>query len=173
MRGFSAKLEYFVLNFNNKNKYLLISFMILFDLAITFSLSLIFSLLKGEEIFEIDFLIDQSLSTVFFFTVILAPILETFIFQFLTIESIIWIFRKMKIPYEMIFSIIISGVAFGSSHAYNIYYVLVAILIGLLYGVYYFIARYHQKMNAFLTICIIHSISNLIGFIVDDWLGLI
>ncbi|WP_198675326.1 CPBP family glutamic-type intramembrane protease [Pleomorphovibrio marinus] len=147
--------------------------MILADLVLTFSLSLVFSLLKGDEIFEIYFLREQSLSTVFFSTVILAPIIETFTFQFLTTESLIWIFRKMKIPHVMFFSILISGVAFGSSHGYNMNYVLVAILIGLLYGVYYFIARYHHRMNAFLTICIVHSISNLIGFDFDDWLGVL
>ena len=158
--------------FKNFNKYCLLFVMIFIDLIFLFIISLSVTLIIGEEAFEVDFLIGQSLVDIFFITVIFAPIIETLIFQFLIIESILFLFKKLELSNSLFASVIISGVFFGISHSYNIYYVLVTILLGLLLGIFYLIAKKHTSMNAFLTVCIVHSCSNLVGFIVDDWLKL-
>jgi membrane protease YdiL (CAAX protease family) len=165
-------LENNILIFKNINKnYLLIS-MIIINLIFVFFISLSVTLLINDEIFEVDYLIGQSLPDIFFTTVIFAPIIETLIFQFLIIESVLYLFKKLKISNSLFVSVAISGIFFGISHSYNIYYVLVTILLGFLLGFFYLIAKNHKYMNAFLTVCIVHSCSNLVGFIVDDWLGL-
>ncbi len=154
----------------NENKYVIIAYMVLFDLVIAFFLVLSISLLKGDQVFEVDFLLEQSFTSLFFLTVIFGPTLETFIFQFLIIESMLWLSKKTKFPKLTYISIFVSGVAFGLSHSYNSYYIFVTTVIVFLYGFYYLSARNHPYMNAFGTVCIVHSISNLVSFL-NQWIG--
>ncbi|WP_420878613.1 type II CAAX prenyl endopeptidase Rce1 family protein [Roseivirga pacifica] len=104
-------------------------------------------------------------------SVILAPILETIIFQFAIIETIQFTFERLN--RVRIVSILVSGLLFGLSHSYNLYYISIMIGIGIYFAwVYTFISDWKSKKTAFWSITFIHGLNNLTGFIVDDLIGL-
>jgi hypothetical protein len=172
MTNISNKIDFIISYLSKLNRNYILICMTLFDIVITFFLSLLFSMLIGDEVFEIDFLINQSLADIFFLAVVFGPFIETFIFQFLIIETAMICFKKLGVPYSNITSIAISGIVFGISHSYSTYYILAASISGVLFAFFYLVARNHKFMNAFLTVWIIHTTTNFVGFVVDDWLGL-
>ncbi len=172
MRRIAHNLEILIDDLAGRNKWTIVSGMIFIDIVLLFLLSISITYTQGDEVFDLEFLSGESLSSIFFLVVIFAPIFETFLFQLLIIETVLFVWRKLDLQNSMLFSVIISGFAFGISHAYNIYYISVTVFMGILYGLFYFVAKGHKELNPFLIVCIIHSISNLVGFVVDDWLGL-
>jgi len=104
---------------------------------------------------------DFSLNEIFFLTVIIAPLFETLIFQFLIIELLYF----FKVKNNSI--IIISTVLFAISHNYNIVYILAIIFPGLMYATYYLYLKINKK-NGFILIFSLHAFSNLISFIIGD-----
>lgn len=172
MTNISNKIDFIISYLSKLNRNYILICMTLFEIVITFFLSLLFSMLIGDEVFEIDFLINQSLADIFFLAVVFGPFIETFIFQFLIIETVMICFKKLGVPCSNITSIAISGIVFGISHSYSTYYILAASISGVLFAFFYLVARNHKFMNAFLTVWIIHTTTNFVGFVVDDWLGL-
>lgn len=102
---------------------------------------------------------NESLLAKFFIIVIIAPILETIIYQFAIIE----IGFKLKIP--PIFIIIISSLVFGFSHWYNPVYVLVTTVIGFILAYYYTALRNQNYTNRVVLVILLHALSNLIAFL--------
>lgn len=107
-----------------------------------------------------------SLLEIFFVTVLIGPVLETFIFQFLIIE----ILFKLNIKNNLI--ILISTLAFSLSHNYNLIYILLIIFPGILYSTYYLFLKIENQKTPFLNIFLLHSLSNFVSFILDDVLQL-
>ncbi len=101
----------------------------------------------------------------FLFVVIIAPIFETIIYQFLLINMIKVFSAKMK--YSMLLSIIIPAVAFGFSHFYSIYYLIFGLLVGIIYSSTYYISQYLRKENAFVIVLLIHSLNNLLALLTN------
>lgn len=107
---------------------------------------------------------NESLDEIFIYTVLIGPVLETFIFQFLVIEILV----LFKVKHTSI--IVISGLLFAVAHFYNLAYILAIVFPGLLYAWYYLYLKLHKK-HAFLSVTLLHACSNLFAFIFDDLLG--
>lgn len=143
-----------------------ISILSIFQIGIIFLFSYILESIDNS-LTEVDFLQNLSLVNIFILSVIIAPIVETFIFQFFLIEFFQFTLNKTK--YIKHVSILVAGILFGLTHNYNIYYVLVMIVIGVYFAwVYWFISKWKGISSAFWSVTLIHAISNLIGFIVDE-----
>lgn len=99
-----------------------------------------------------------------FLGVLVVPYFETLIFQTLIISIICTIVKRPR--YSLYLSVLISAMAFSINHSYNIYYMLNTFIAGIILAFAYYIARY-RKMNATITIFIIHSIWNSISFLTD------
>lgn len=85
----------------------------------------------------------------------LAPLIETLIFQLLIIELLV----KMKINPFIIIST--SALLFGISHNYNILYIVATTISGFIYAIYYYKLRNQGKLNSYLLVSVLHSLSNL------------
>ena len=94
----------------------------------------------------------------FFLLMLIAPLFETLIFQVIIIEGL----HKFKfIPSAII--VLISAVFFAVAHHYNIIYMLAVFPVGFIFSYYYFILR-EDKYIAFLSVCALHSGTNLIAY---------
>ena len=89
----------------------------------------------------------------------LAPLLETFFFQYLLIDGLKWKVSKNYL-------IVISACLFGLSHFYSIPYMIKTFIIGLVFGVCY-LNWLKEKPNSFMVTASVHSLYNLIVFVVD------
>ena len=139
-----------------------------------FFVDFIFSLLIGSLVIlydpkalDIPFIENFSSAKLFTITVIIAPLIETFIFQYLIIE---FLFRFKKIKINII--ILVSALAFGFAHNYNFFYVLIICISGFIYASYYLYLKIKGIKFPFLYICSLHALSNFLVFILDDVLNL-
>jgi hypothetical protein len=89
--------------------------------------------------------------------VLLAPFLETAIFQALPIELLS---RKTLVGWPVI--ILISSVLFGAAHNYSRGYMLAAFLIGLVFSYAYFVRR-SKGGRPFLLVFVAHAIRNSVS----------
>ena len=146
---------------NNIQLYLLFIFL---DFAIGFGFSLIFTLIDPTITESLPN--DISLVSIFWLTVIIGPLIETFIFQYAIIEI------SLLLKAKPIIAIALSAIAFGTSHYYNVYYIFVMFITGLLYALNYILLKQRAVKYPVLIILSIHSIYNFVAFIVDDVYGL-
>ena len=105
----------------------------------------------------------------FFLLVLIAPFLETALFQMLVIEG----FIRLKI--RPIVAVIVSAVLFSLAHSYNAVYMLAVFPAGLIFGYYYYILRTQDKAIAFLSVAALHAAVNFLTYINNyflvPWLG--
>ena len=87
--------------------------------------------------------------------IILAPLVETIIFQFLLLRLLQ---KYVKYIYIQIF---LSALVFGLAHCYSISYVIKAFLSGVLYSTLFIIVEKRGK-NGFLYVLISHTMYNII-----------
>jgi hypothetical protein len=98
----------------------------------------------------------------FFVGVVLAPFIETFLFQHIVIITL----QKLKINLNLI--VLICGAIFGLMHMYSVGYVLGAFITGVLYSLLYLIMQ-KKQCNPIVIVAICHSAFNLIAFIVNGF----
>ena len=105
-------------------------------------------------------------ATLLFASVIIAPLFETFLYQFsvikilrFLIQNTVWCFL-IAIPF--------SALLFAWDHPYSRYYQIGSFFIGLLYASVFYISQYRRELPAFLIVAIIHSSWNLFTFIMDE-----
>lgn len=103
------------------------------------------------------------LAEIFILSVIIGPLIETFLFQYLIIE-LLYYFKKVK-PNIII---IISALVFCSIHNYNFIYILVTFIAGLIYASYYIYLKEVKKKYPFIYIWMLHTLYNFTVFILDD-----
>lgn len=161
------KIELFLKQIGFRKTLLILS---LGQLALVLILSMAISLVD-DSLTEISFLEDLSLINIFLVSVLIAPIIETAIFQFAVIEVMAFTLDRMK--YARLISVLISGLLFGFSHSYNVYYVLIMIVIGIFFGwTYTLITAWKSKKIGFWSVTFIHALNNLTGFVLDDLIGI-
>jgi hypothetical protein len=103
---------------------------------------------------------DEKIIYIFVMLVIVAPVLETFIFQLAIIE----IGFEFKWSKKLLVSI--SSVLFALSHHYNWIYVGIMFFIGFIFAYSYMIVRNKYDMTkATLFVISLHAMSNLIAFL--------
>jgi hypothetical protein len=141
-------------------------FLVILDNTYNFISGYIISL-YDEILLDIDpYFEGFSLMGILFLTVIIAPLLETFVFQYLIIE----ILYKLKINDEII--IWVSALAFSLSHYYNFIYILAILFPGFLFSSFYLYLKKSKYKSPFLAVILLHAISNFIVFVINDILNL-
>lgn len=156
-----AKTLEYILGLNTI-KFLLLMCSVFLMMSLT--TSLIIELVITEIDISIPFLEGAPLGKIFFYSVAIAPLIETLIFQYMILDFLPW-----RLPGKNIhkwIAIIISGVLFGLSHYYNLEYIIYGTVMGLLLAVTYVIAKF-KNIPAFFTIWFIHTVTNLIAFVED------
>lgn len=144
----------------------LFGFLIILDNTYNFLTSYLISL-YDEILLDIDpYFEGFSLMEIFFLTVIIAPLLETFVFQYLIVE----ILYKLNINDEII--IWVATLAFSLSHYYNFIYILAILFPGFLFSSFYLYLKKRKYKFPFLAVTVLHAISNFIVFIINDILNL-
>ena len=92
----------------------------------------------------------------FILVVIVAPILETLIFQYLIINFFL---TKTKSFYACV----ISSLIFALQHMYNLFYFVLTLFVGLIFAYLYVIGK--KRNYGFILVAVAHSLYNLIVFI--------
>lgn len=101
----------------------------------------------------------QHIAIQFLTAVILAPIIETLLFQVLIIETL----RSFKVG--DIYSVLISSLLFALSHSYNTTYIFVAFIPGVIFALYYIgLKRSRDWFVSAFFVFAVHSLYNLFVF---------
>lgn len=138
----------------NTNYYLLVPLAIFLNFCISFSCNAIAHKIYGESFIDKVHQF-KSIQEQFIIAVLLAPLIETAIFQFIVVEILYEKLNKYIIAF-------ISAILFASSHLYNFIYFVFAFILGLLFAYLYFVGR--EKNKGFLLVFLIHFIYNLLVF---------
>lgn len=97
----------------------------------------------------------------FILAVLLSPLVETYLFQYMLIGYIV-----KKFPNSSLAACLLSASIFGILHYYSFAYVLKTFISGFLYGILFLIAS--KKIEfPFIPVAIAHSIFNFIGFCIE------
>jgi hypothetical protein len=106
----------------------------------------------------------NSLKEHFMASVIVAPVLETYIFQKGIINFVLFTIKSNRLP-----AVFLSATGFALTHSYSTPYVIVTFFIGILYGIIYlsFLAK---KVDAFWYLTIIHASYNLSAFLMNNFI---
>lgn len=132
------------------NKWLIICFIVILDLVLGLLTSLLLNPNNSINTMRIS-LVEKSI-----IVIIMAPLIETLLFQKFIISAI------EKYVNNAIISIFYSAIIFGLAHNYSLVYAVRAFITGLLYGILFTICK--EKHPAFYTF-IAHSSYNLICFL--------
>lgn len=148
-----------------------IFFLYLLALSFLFTSSFIFSTIQSlinENAYltnpNINY--NDSINTLksFVKSVVLAPLIETFIYQFIIFKVSKLLIKNNKL--SLIVFLIISSLSFGFSHFYSPSYLLYTIFSGFIFAFFYEIFHM-KKANSFLLITLIHLTYNLILFLTN------
>jgi len=90
--------------------------------------------------------------------VIVAPLLETLLFQSLIIEIICKIIKRPR--RNIYIPVIASSLAFALNHTYSLSYVIFAFFVGIIYALAYYLGRY-RKEGGIILVFILHAMDNL------------
>lgn len=131
------------------------------DFTIQIIISIVINIYNPQalEIFEEG----TSLTEIFILSLIFSPLIETFIVQYLIIETLLY-FKKIKTN----LIIVISAFSFSLLHNYNLTYILLTVIPGLIYASYYIYLKLETKKNPFLQIWALHALYNFIVFLLND-----
>ena len=132
---------------------------ILFGLVPILFASITISLLSNERP-EVPFP-NYGKLFLFFVAVLVSPFIETILFQAL---PLIIIKKFVKHKYKLWVYLSFSALIFMLFHPYNITYIIVTLVIGFIFAFFYYVATF-RKEPAIILISIIHSIYNLIVFV--------
>lgn len=127
--------------------------------------SILFTLLEIDVMVNTQF-DELSPLALFFGAVFLAPVFETFIFQFALIEfGLKGLERLKKSKIHWFVPGLLSAVLFGLAHQYNWNYVFITFFMGLLLAVIYYYTRKRFGVSmAFVMCAVVHGLNNLVAF---------
>lgn len=109
-----------------------------------------------------SFISKSALTSQFILAVVIAPILETFLFQ----NCIIKFLRKIElIRQNDLIIILLSAFLFGLLHYYDLGYIINTTVLGIFLS-YTFVTFEKKNISPFFVTCIIHSFKNFISFII-------
>ncbi|WP_422614472.1 type II CAAX prenyl endopeptidase Rce1 family protein [Ascidiimonas aurantiaca] len=148
-----------------KKRFILTTFFLLITLQ--FSGSFIIKYFVGDDILSVDFLEGKSLLYIFITSVIIGPLIETFLFQYCVIELILYF--KKNVSFKIL-ALFLSALLFGLAHYYNIYYIVFTLIIGFVFAFIYLIGKERNDTNGFRITWLAHIVMNLIAFVYNDLL---
>ena len=146
-------------------KILIKSFFLTSLIVILLNIIISFIFDKITTIYDLEFKSDsltfESKKEEFILVVVIAPILETFLFQYLP-----YLYLK---KYNTIYTIILSSILFGLSHSYSIIYIIYGLTVGMLFisAFFYSIKKYLQP---FWLVAFCHFIYNLFAFCMNNFI---
>ena len=103
---------------------------------------------------------------VLFAGVIIAPLIETFVFQFSVIKILRFLIKNAALCFYI--ALLVSALLFSINHWYSVYYLMNTFFMGLLYAFAFYIGQYRRDMPAFLLVASIHGLGNLFAFVMDE-----
>ncbi len=144
------------------NSLLVVVGVVILNLFISISFAAIVrNVLKDDPIKNsIDF---ASVKEEFLVSVVGAPVLETFIYQYLLIEICLYVSKKIAKKENKTFSILVSSCFFSFAHSYNIYYMIATFLGGMSLNALYVYFRIKGKFP-FIYVVLAHALYNLAVF---------
>lgn len=153
---------------NQLNRFRFIFLFTLFLIIISSSLHYV---IAGINSYDIKLFYGDIQSTNLFFsvliTVFIAPIAETFIYQYLAYKLLI---RLEYFKRNQVLIILSSAFVFGLMHFYSIFYIVYAFIIGIIL-MYAYSVRISSSSHIFWEISLSHSILNLFILFMDQlWL---
>lgn len=98
----------------------------------------------------------------FLITIIVAPLIETLLFQSLIIELVCKLFKRPR--RNLYISVTASSVAFALSHSYSICYIIITFLAGIILALAYYLGRY-RKESPIVLVFVIHAVYNLLTLV--------
>lgn len=109
---------------------------------------------------------DYSNVLIFFLGVLLAPIIETFLFQYLPTKLFLLVKRKWNI--NKVILILFSGILFGMAHDYNLITIIDGIISGIIF-ILIFLKFNEEKtqLSGFWATFLIHALYNFYAFLID------
>ena len=134
------------------NKPLLIALFIIVSILNSLLFSLLSYLITGNGLRN-DAMDNMDTKDQFFIAVLVAPIIETLIFQYALIESIR---QKIKPSYACL----LSAFAFALVHFYSVYYFLFALIGGLTFAYMYYLEK--SVIKSILVVLTAHILYNLL-----------
>jgi len=141
--------------------YKFIILMVLLSYIVVLPLIPIAILFELDEIGGPDSVRESSYILEFILVVIIAPFLETLIFQ----TSVFYILNKFSFfKNRVVIIILISAMAFGMAHSYSTIYILLGFVMGLVLAYAYHIYM-QKKASSYKVVTLIHSIRNLLAFL--------
>jgi hypothetical protein len=100
----------------------------------------------------------ESIKIRFFVGCVMAPLLETFLFQYLPFG----IFKALKIK-NIFILIVLPALLFGLSHWYSPMYVVATFITGLIFNFLYIYCKKNQ-LKAFWIVALLHFLCNFLAF---------
>lgn len=94
----------------------------------------------------------------FITSILIAPILETIVIQFLLIEGL------LKLKVKEVGALILSTIVFALLHYYNIGYVISILLSSWIYSYYYLSLRNQSVYTRISLVALVHATGNLIAY---------
>lgn len=146
--------------FITRNKLQLFFFFLIIAVTVQLISSWIVNVYAPATFDEINQIFEENDHfTLFMLFVVVTPLAETFIFQYLCIEILL----RFRISISLV--ILISTLLFALAHSYNVNYILLTIPAGIIYAVYYSVLRKESKLLAYLSVCGVHFVENMIAYL--------
>jgi hypothetical protein len=114
---------------------------------------------------EVPYLEKKSKLFSFFSSVVLGPLIETFIYQYIIYLIYFSIFSKNS--FHVAAAVLISSTGFAMSHNYNFMAVISAFLSGIILGYAYFFCK-PKHVSPFWTVALLHAGHNFYAFIINN-----
>lgn len=141
---------------------------ILIGFTLEIVVSIIFGILVPDKYVKNpvveSFVKDESLLFLFIFSCIIAPLVETFLFQFLPFRLIDSLFKLKRIKIRRFIYLFLVPIIFGYQHYYNFYYFLAGCMVGFIFCFFFYLSNL-RKQNGVILVAIIHSLNNFIALL--------
>jgi len=147
--------------FKKLTMFKFVSVMVFLSVLIVLPLVPLSMIFQVDEVASLNSTMDLSFDWQVFIAAIVAPIIETFLFQTLVILGL----RRLKFfRSRMYIVVIISALIFGIVHTYSLIYIMYAFLMGLILAYSYNV--YIEKVDSsFIVVALIHSARNILALI--------
>ena len=128
--------------------------------VVTIGLNFLFGYLLFPEQQSASAILNFTVKEAFWIGVIFAPLLETYLIQYLVIKNV----HKWTGIYWI--AVLASAIIFGASHTYSVPYMILTFLSGIVYGIIYVVLALRGK-DRFVYITLTHALHNLTGFCIE------
>jgi len=133
------------------------------SIVISFAFSVVYDYFGIDAKKDVQDVFQNKLLSKFYLSVILAPIVETFI---LTIIPF-YVLKKLSVT-NSYFIVFLLSFIFAIAHTYSIYYIVFAFISGLFFNLFFMIIENKTNLKtAFIYTAIFHSLYNLFAFIMN------